>query len=102
MRTIGTTNPSGPAINMKITRDSINTMVAFGACEFKISWHGASSKICKATDNVRVEACLDMPRSMLLERAVSTDQAQPRCKLGRLKVLNREPMWGALVSKWAT
>ena len=32
-----------------------------------------------------------MSRGMLLERAVGADQARPRCELGRLEELNREP-----------
>ncbi len=91
MRTVGTPHASGPPIDIKIARDIVDAMVALRACEFKRSRHGTSGSAGKATDYVRVRACLEMSRGMLLERAVGADQARPRCELGRLKKLNREP-----------
>ena len=71
--------------------------MALRACKFKHSRHGTGGSACKAPDYVGVRPSLKMSRSMLLERAVGADQARPRCELGRLKELNREPERGPLV-----
>ena len=87
-------------INIDVPMDGIYLMLALGACKFKGAGHATAASARKAPNDVRVKARLKMPRSVLLERAVSADQARPRCKLGRLKLLNSESERRAFINEW--
>ena len=63
--------------------DGLYLMLALGASKFKGAGHATQASARKAPNDVGVQARLKMPRSMLLERAVSADHGRPRSKLGR-------------------
>ena len=74
---------------MDVPMDGIYLMLALGAYKFKDAGHATQASARKAPNDVGVKARLKMPRSVLLEQAVSADQARPRSKLGRFEVLHK-------------
>ena len=69
--------------------DGICFVLARRARKFKGAGHTTQASARETPNDVGFHARLKMPRGMLLERAISTDQARPSSKLGRLEVLHR-------------
>ena len=76
------------AISIDVPIDGICYVLALGARKFKGAGHTTQASTRGTPNDVGFHARLKMPRGMLLERAISTDQARPSSKLGRLTVLN--------------
>ena len=87
--TIRTPKSRRLVINIDVPMDGISSVLALGASKFKGAGHTTQASARKTPNDVGFHARLKMPRGMLLERAISTDQARPSSKLGRLEVLHR-------------